>query len=273
MRFSIFINQVAAVEWGLNLNQAAVFGFIYEASSWATKDGDYWNVSKHKIIEEFPLLTDKVDTVYRLIKVLVDKGLLDKKLIDGKDFYKVTEKGLLWNSSGSIPRVGKKSEQRKIIRNSSEKNPNKLGKKSDVLDNQVLDNQVLDKKTSAKKLADENSSARKKPRPSSLDYSPWPELPDQQILDDWVEHRKQSNAKVSQTVINRYAKELHKAAQLGYTVSHCLSEVVCNGWRGFEAQWLVNREIRNQASNQIPIRTVEQSSDFVNKHTDTSWAE
>lgn len=144
MQFSIFINQVAAVEWGLNLNQAAIFGFIYEAATWAAKDGDYWNVSKSKIIQEFPLLTDKPDTIYRLVKVLVDKGVLEKRLIDNKDFYRVTEKGLDWNRIATNPTLGKKSDPRKKIRKTSEKNPSKVGKKSDVSNNQLSNNQLSD---------------------------------------------------------------------------------------------------------------------------------
>lgn len=253
MQFSIYINQVAAVEWGLNLNQAAVFGFIYEAASWASKDGDYWNVSKSKIIEEFPLLTTKPDTIYRLVKVLVEKGLLDKKLIDGKDFYRVTEKGLSWNNSNPFPRVGKKSEQRKEIRDSSEKNPSKVGKKSDVSNNQISNNQISD------------CSAQ-------FDFSSWPENADQRILADWFALRKQMRAPVSQTVINRFSKELHKANRAGYSVDHCLTEVITNGWRGFELQWLINRESGNHVSNQ-PILQQKPAGGFVEKHTDRSWAE
>lgn len=114
--------------------------------------------------------------------------------------------------------------------------------------------------------------AQKKPRPRSLDYSSWPELPDQQILDDWLELRKRIRAPVSQTVVNRFGKELHNAVRLGYSVDTCLTEVVTRGWRGFEAQWLVNSDMRNQTN--YPNQPLEQSraGGFIDKHTDTSWA-
>lgn len=161
MLFSIYINQKAAIEWGLNLNQAAVFSVIYSAAAWADKRGDYWNLSKGKIIDELPLLTDKVDTVYRLQKQLIDKGLIEKKVIENKDFFRLTQKGLFWavdkSSVGEVgcdpasfdnDNVGRKyirgsennpSEDvflpadRKNIRQSSEINPADLGNKSDVL--------------------------------------------------------------------------------------------------------------------------------------------
>jgi len=75
-----------------------------------------------------------------------------------------------------------------------------------------------------------------------LDYSVWPEMPSDQTLADWLSMRKRGRADVSQTVINRFAPELRKAATFGYTVDQCLSECVTRNWRGFEAQWLLNSQ-------------------------------
>lgn len=168
MLFSIYINQKAAVDWGLNLNQAAVFSVIYAAAAWADKSGGYWNISKGKIIQELPLLTDKPDTVYRLQKQLIDKGLVEKKVVESKDFFRLTRKGMAWafdnNSVGDglearpqesvgviVDEVGRKNirgseinpsegvffgDDRKNIRDSSENYPAELGKISDVLNNQ-----------------------------------------------------------------------------------------------------------------------------------------
>lgn len=110
-----------------------------------------------------------------------------------------------------------------------------------------------------------------KNKKSELDYSCWPELPDKQILADWLDLRKRLRAGVSQTVINRFGNELTKAAQHGYTVDQCLTEVITRGWRGFEAQWLINQS-GNHASNQ-PIVQQKPAGGFVEKHTDRSWAE
>ncbi len=166
MLFSIYINQKAAIEWGLNLNQAAVFSVIYAAAAWADKDGDYWNISKGKIIKELPLLTDKPDTIYRLQRELLKKELIEKKVVESKDFFRITRKGMVWaldesavnqeaetsgvdDSSGVVEsrkniRASENnpngdiflSDDRKNIRDNSENNPSYLGKKSDVLNNQ-----------------------------------------------------------------------------------------------------------------------------------------
>lgn len=75
---------------------------------------------------------------------------------------------------------------------------------------------------------------------SKLDYSSWPTMPSEQIMQDWLAMRKRLKANVSQTVINRFASELRKAATYGYTVDQCLAECVTRNWRGFEVQWILN---------------------------------
>ena len=81
MQYTVTINQEKAQEWGLNAQQAMLFAFVYEVPSWAnavtTNDGVFFALSKLKIIEELPLLTDKPDTAYRMLRALRDKGLLE----------------------------------------------------------------------------------------------------------------------------------------------------------------------------------------------------
>ncbi|MBX2809489.1 MAG: hypothetical protein KTR20_12765 [Cellvibrionaceae bacterium] len=162
MLFSIYINQRVAIDWGLNLNQAAVFSVIFAAATWAEKEGEYWNVSKKKIIQELPLLTNKVDTIYRYQKDLISKGLIERKVVESREFFRVTRKGLAWALDQNVVLEGSDtpcddsklarknfreseknpiddnflSDDRKKIRHNSEKNPANIGKFSDVLNNQ-----------------------------------------------------------------------------------------------------------------------------------------
>jgi len=76
------------------------------------------------------------------------------------------------------------------------------------------------------------------PKTPAIDYSSWPELPDEQILKDWLQSRKKAKATHSQTAINAIGKELHKAVAMGYTVNQCGEEAATRGWRGFKAEWL-----------------------------------
>lgn len=119
MRFSTYINNQKALEWGLNANQAALFDLLNQASFWAEEiivDGVvyYW-VSRNKVLEELPLFYKTSDTVYRHFSELDEKGLiiyLKQGKHGDKDLIRLTEKGKSWNEF--------KPEQ---IRDNSEINP------------------------------------------------------------------------------------------------------------------------------------------------------
>lgn len=159
MQFTVTINQVKALEWGLNATQAMLFAFIYECPSWCrptkTEKGIFYALSKAKLIEELPLLTNKLDTAYRLLKQLEAAGVIDLSHTPGITLVRLTEKGQEWNrkidGSEKYPSpageaseknpiwVGKKSEAgRKKIREGSEKSPT----------NQDTSNQVTNQETS-----------------------------------------------------------------------------------------------------------------------------
>ncbi len=145
MQFTVTINQAKALDWGLNAQQALLFAFVYECPSWAklvkTDDGDFYALSKAKIVEELPLLTDKPDTAYRLLKAIAGAGLINLSSTNNITLVQLTAKGKEWNKkldgSEKYPtkkeKVGKKSDPvpRKKIRARSEKSPSKVGKKSD----------------------------------------------------------------------------------------------------------------------------------------------
>lgn len=166
MQFTVLINQYRAMEWGLNAQQAMLFAFLYNAPTWATAveigGVAYCHVSKSKVVDDMPLLTDKPDTVYRLMRQLCDLGVIKIDCRENKTLVCITEKGALWNSHQG---VGKKSEVvdnppdkgRKKIRpqaEGSEKYPNKVGKISEPgseknptyqsISNQVIKSNIID---------------------------------------------------------------------------------------------------------------------------------
>ncbi|WP_311949293.1 DnaT-like ssDNA-binding domain-containing protein [Halomonas piscis] len=143
MQYLVSINQTKALEWGLNAQQAFLFAFLHQVPTWADAreiDGLTWfNIGKGKVVEELPLLTDKPDTVYRLMKQLRTAGLISMTSFNNKTYIRLTEKSLEWNRvqgseksptsagkkerSEKYPTHGKKSEGRKKIRQGSEKSP------------------------------------------------------------------------------------------------------------------------------------------------------
>lgn len=95
-----------------------------------------------------------------------------------------------------------------------------------------------------KPLTNNQEPVTKKPKEKtvshSLDYSCWPSMPNDELFAEWKELRKRKRAAISQTVINRVGKELHKAASSGFTVDQCFEQWVYKGWSGFEADWMTS---------------------------------
>lgn len=139
MQFTLTINQVKALEWGLNSQQALLFSFVYGCPSWAkpmqTENGIYFALSKAKITDELPLLTGKPDTAYRMLKALEEVGLIELSSTSSITLFRLTEKAAEWNQkldgSEKYPTPPTGAKGRKKIRSTSEKNPSKVGKKSD----------------------------------------------------------------------------------------------------------------------------------------------
>jgi len=142
MRFNVLINQQVAISWGLNSQQAILFAFVYGVPSWANahiENGEVWfNLSKTKICQELPILTDKPDTAYRMLKQLDDFGVIKINSFGNKTYIQITEKGRQWDDSGSEKnpiKVGEisdlgseKNPTNKVINISSNKNTKSLAK-------------------------------------------------------------------------------------------------------------------------------------------------
>ncbi|MDH0335160.1 hypothetical protein [Metapseudomonas otitidis] len=133
MQYTLTISQTKSKEWGLNAQQALLFAFVYECPSWAkpikNENGVFFALSKAKIVEELPILTDKPDTAYRLLKQLEQAGVIELSHTAGITLVRLTDKGRTWNrgvdGSEKFPNdLGKISDvDRKKIRDGSEKSP------------------------------------------------------------------------------------------------------------------------------------------------------
>ena len=131
MRFITTINNKKCLEWEISGTQGALMALLYEANAWAKEiivdNKVYYFVSKNLILRELPLYYEKVDTVYRHLKVLAQKGIIEYIKQDKKDLIRITEKGKEWNFLKSE----KSSEINPSKIKNSEINPTKLGNKSE----------------------------------------------------------------------------------------------------------------------------------------------
>ena len=130
MRFSTYLNNAKCMEWKINAQQGILFALLYEAPAWAKEEiienKAYYFVSRNLILEELPMFFEKSDTVYRNLKVLQEKGLIEYIKQGKKDLIRITAKGKTWNEFKD-----NNSEKSPSSEQNSEKNPNNLGKKSE----------------------------------------------------------------------------------------------------------------------------------------------
>lgn len=130
MRFTTYLNNAKCMEWKINATQGILFSLLYEAPAWAKEEiienKAYYFVSRNLILNELPMFFEKADTVYRNLKILAEKGLIEYIKKGKKDLIRISEKGKTWNEIKK-----NNSEKNPVLEDNSEKNPKKLGKKSE----------------------------------------------------------------------------------------------------------------------------------------------
>ena len=286
MQFSIYINQPRAMEWGLNLQQATLFAFLYDVPNWATEviidDRAFYWVAKGKILDELPVLTSKDDTVKRYMAVLEKAGLIERKTHKNMPLVRLTDKGKTWNCSDQ---VGKKIptsggvESGKKSRPSGEKNPDKGGKKSRPSGEKNPPNHITNDQSTNQSTNDHiDKPASRSPAKYSLeelksfDLSNWPSLPTDQDLTEWLEVRKSKRALITQRVVTDMGTELAKAQQqFNLTVPQIFEAILTgNPWAGFKASYLENYTPPG-ASNEFSSPNRPGSQPFVPDNESTDW--
>ena len=133
MRFSTTLNNQKCMEWKINATQGILVALLYEANAWANEeiinDKTYYFVSRNLILKELPMFFEKADTVYRNLKILAEKGIIEYIKHKGKDLIRLTEKGKSWNFIEN--NIEDNSEKNPNFDSNSEKSPSKFGKKSE----------------------------------------------------------------------------------------------------------------------------------------------
>lgn len=101
MRFSTTLNNQKCMEWEINATQGILVALLYETNAWANEEiidnKTYYFVSRNLILKELLMFFEKADTVYRNLKVLAEKGIIEYIKHKGKDLIRLTEKGKSWN--------------------------------------------------------------------------------------------------------------------------------------------------------------------------------
>lgn len=142
MKYTTHIDNRFAIRHGLTLAEAAVLDWMFSLPRWADRvltDGKvFYFASKNKACEELPLVTTKVDTMYRHYRTLSSKGLIEIVKVGSKDYICFCEAVSGWD------RTGGESEH-------SEKFPTKLGKISDPDSEKFPTDKYISNKTTSDK--------------------------------------------------------------------------------------------------------------------------
>ena len=213
MKYNLYLNQVALKEFGINnVNQGLIFDLLTTASSWATpiiidKEVYYW-VARQKIVEELWILNLKADTAYRHLRKLAEFGVIEYKKQGKKDCIRLTIKGKRYLSTSYI---GNESEKD----TNSEMNPTKLGNESE-------NNSEMNPTYNTTKSNTTTNNTKNKQKSQVADTYP-------QIINDWIQYRKEIKKPITKTTINRLNKKYEANP---YELEQQINQSIENGWQG-----------------------------------------
>lgn len=126
----------------------------------------------------------------------------------------------------------------------------------------VTSKEFLPTKTNIKTTIKNNKKIIKK----DLDLSDFEQQPSEQVWNDFVEHRKNKKAKLTQTALNSLIKQINECLTFGYTTDDALGECMARGWTSIKADWL--RKAKNFQHGGPPNGNRSLSSSM---REDTSW--
>ena len=194
---------------------------------------------------ETDLLQNENDEEGRL-NILPSEEILPRSNIDtrvGKEFNQGLVKNLTKGRENICTRVGKKFDHKTLIETKKETliETNKETYKNDdsfsvddelplVEASEVVETEPVFSKPKTEKKSRSTGTATKKQtsvtKPDDVSDDLWA---------DFLAHRKQKKAIVSERVINTIRNEAKIA---GWTLEEALDEVILRDWRGFKAEWV-----------------------------------
>ena len=257
MKYSSTINNIKCLEWDLTLSQAFLLDLLTYAPHWAQTEKlngvDYYWVSRNKVLDEIPNAFKTADTVYRALKELDQKGVIEHQKLGRKDMVRFTEKGLEWVfKTAPTPdlKLGNKSE----LGQNSEINPSKLGNKSEKTP-QNSEINPTDKSTNYKNTnnhINKKNTKKTKSKTQSAVETYKPQKPDEvsdQVWSDLLSHRKIKKTSNTQTAWNVIFGQLEKAKQAtGHSLDQIITEWITRDWKGFKSDWYINIQNKTQST-------------------------
>ena len=245
MRFSITLNNQKCMEWGINSTQGILIALLYEANAWANEeiidDKIYYFVSRNLILKELPMFFEKADTVYRNLKILAEKGIIEYIKHKGMDLIRLTEKGKSWNF------IENNSEKNPNFDSNLEKNPSKFGKKSE----NNSEKNPTNKDTNIQKGINKNNKEKNKKEKSKNEIETY--IKDLKLNDDYkqllfryVEYRK-SIKKPIKTIVP--IQKILKDFSDWFSLDEAINIAMEKEWQGLEPEWIAKYKKSKTCNN------------------------
>ena len=289
MRFCTTLNNQKCMEWGLNATQGILLALLYEANSWAKEviieDKTYYFVSRNLIIKELPMFFEKADTVYRILKTLVDKEIIEYVKSKGMDLIRLTNKGREWNfiasyqedNSEKNPNFDYNSENSP---SNSEKNPSKFGKKSENnseknptykdtnIQKDINNKEIIKKESGEKSPQPTPKEAKPKKQDEKIEYIQKLKISDsyKQKLLEFLAYRKEIKKPIKSTrgidlILNEFKNSSENMAIT------CIDITMQHEWLGVKAEYI------KYANTGITVKEIPKENDTSHLLVDDDYLE
>lgn len=268
MRFSTTLNNQKCMEWELNATQGVLIALLYEANAWANEeiidDKTYYFVSRNLILKELPMFFEKADTVYRNLKVLAEKGIIEYIKHKGMDLIRLTEKGKSWNF------IESSSEKSPNFDNNSEKNPSEFGKKSE---NNSEKNPTYKDTNIQKDISKNNKEKNKKEKKPNEIQEFINNLTEdneyKELLFKYIEYRKNIKKPIK-TVLP--IKKIVKDFPNWFVLDEAINIAMEKEWTGLEPEW-IEKHKKSKAFNNNSESKIAESKDTSHLKVDDDYME
>ena len=268
MRFSTTLNNQKCMEWELNSTQGVLIALLYEANAWANEeiinDKTYYFVSRNLILKELPMFFEKADTVYRNLKVLAEKGIIEYIKHKGMDLIRLTEKGKSWNF------IESSSEKSPNFNNNSEKNPSEFGKKSE---NNSEKNPTYKDTNIQKDISKTNKEKNKKEKKPNEIHEFINNLTEdneyKELLFKYIEYRKNIKKPIK-TVLP--IKKIVKDFPNWFVLDEAINIAMEKEWTGLEPEW-IEKHKKSKVFNNNNESKIAESKDTSHLKVDDNFME
>ena len=263
MKYSSTINNIKCLEWDLTLSQAFLLDLLTYAPHWAQTEKlngiDYCWVSRNKVLDEIPNAFKTADTVYRALKELHQKGVIEHQKLGRKDMVRFTEKGLEWvfkTAPNPELKLGKKSE----LRQNSEKNPSKLGNKSE----KQPENSEKNPTDNTTNINTGTNDKKDSPNFNPMDY-PVPDFVNADAWTAYIQMRVDKKKEPTEYALGLLVKKLRKWYDAGWNVDETIENSAISNYPNIyepknkrnqtqQTNYQGNNHANHQSANNRPQR-------------------